>query len=350
MAKRNEDRHGRGGYRRDRDRADDRGYMDRAGDEVRSWFGDDDAEYRRRMDEQRDRQRENYDVRDRDRSPASHGNRPANWERPEGWRDRSRDDARFSDWGRTWGPSDSDRSRSSYSGRESGDWNRERDRDRGWSERGGYRGVSGDDDLRRSYDSGSHDWRGSERSREWQTPRPDWSTRQSAFGRDERSEWGRNDWGSSDWSLRDEPSRADRPGNESRSAFGPYRGRGPKGYQRADNRILEDVCDRLTYSDVDAENIEVRVENGEVTLSGSVRDRADKRRAEDVAEEVSGVRDVHNNIRVQREDRGIGQSEKSTSSQPGTVLGVNPTADANTSSSTPASTAGTTDPNLRNRR
>jgi osmotically-inducible protein OsmY len=43
------------GYRRA-----DRGLVDRAGDEVRSWFGDEEAERRRRMDE---RERE----RDRDR-------------------------------------------------------------------------------------------------------------------------------------------------------------------------------------------------------------------------------------------------------------------------------------------
>lgn len=36
-------------YRRDYD--DDRGFFDRAGDEVRSWFGDEEAERRRRMDE-----------------------------------------------------------------------------------------------------------------------------------------------------------------------------------------------------------------------------------------------------------------------------------------------------------
>lgn len=34
---------------------EDRGMFERAGDEVRSWFGDDDAERRRRMDERRDR-------------------------------------------------------------------------------------------------------------------------------------------------------------------------------------------------------------------------------------------------------------------------------------------------------
>jgi len=37
-----------------RDDSDDRGFFDRAGDEVRSWFGDEDAERRRRMDERED--------------------------------------------------------------------------------------------------------------------------------------------------------------------------------------------------------------------------------------------------------------------------------------------------------
>jgi hypothetical protein len=124
--------------------------------------------------------------------------------------------------------------------------------------------------------------------------------------------------------------------DDGRMEFGPQRwGRGPKGYQRSDNRILEDVCDRLTYSDVDAENIEVTVTGGEVTLAGSVNNRWDKRRAEDVAEEVSGVRDVHNNIRVSRGDRGIGQSDTSASSQPGTVLGVNPTASSSITNTPP---------------
>lgn len=39
------------GYRRPSDYDDDRGFFDRAGDEVRSWFGDDEAERRRRWDE-----------------------------------------------------------------------------------------------------------------------------------------------------------------------------------------------------------------------------------------------------------------------------------------------------------
>lgn len=42
-----------GPYRRYYDRDDDRGWMDRAGDEVASWFGDDDAEVRRRDEAER---------------------------------------------------------------------------------------------------------------------------------------------------------------------------------------------------------------------------------------------------------------------------------------------------------
>ena len=39
----------------DRDDRDERGFFDRAGDEVASWFGDEDAERRRRMDNRQDR-------------------------------------------------------------------------------------------------------------------------------------------------------------------------------------------------------------------------------------------------------------------------------------------------------
>jgi osmotically-inducible protein OsmY len=62
---------------------------------------------------------------------------------------------------------------------------------------------------------------------------------------------------------------------------------------------MEDVNDRLTdHWDLDATDIEVRVNNGEVTLSGSVDSRWAKRIAEDVAESVSGVKDVDNNLRI----------------------------------------------------
>ena len=81
-----------------------------------------------------------------------------------------------------------------------------------------------------------------------------------------------------------------------------YRGRGPKGYRRSDERIKEDVNDRLTdHPYLDAGDIVVAVKECEVTLSGTVDDRRDKRVAEDVAESVSGVKNVQNNLRVKEE-------------------------------------------------
>jgi hypothetical protein len=77
-----------------------------------------------------------------------------------------------------------------------------------------------------------------------------------------------------------------------------FAGRGPKNYTRSDERILEQVCERLTDNErIDASEIEVRVSNGEVTLLGEVDDRQTKRMAEDVAHGVRGVRDVHNQLR-----------------------------------------------------
>ncbi len=84
-----------------------------------------------------------------------------------------------------------------------------------------------------------------------------------------------------------------------RAGYGPFRGVGPKGYQRSDSRVLEDVCEALFFDgDVDACEIEVRVKDGEVSLAGTVSDRRQKRRAEDVVERVAGVKDVHNALRV----------------------------------------------------
>lgn len=84
-----------------------------------------------------------------------------------------------------------------------------------------------------------------------------------------------------------------------RRAEGEHRGKGPRGYQRADERIEEDVNDRLSEDPyLDASGIEVSVTSSEVTLSGQVARRADKRRAEDCAESVSGVTNVQNNLRI----------------------------------------------------
>jgi hypothetical protein len=79
-----------------------------------------------------------------------------------------------------------------------------------------------------------------------------------------------------------------------------HRGKGPRGYQRADTRIEEDVNERLTDdARLDATDVRVSVGGGEVTLDGTVDSREAKHHAERLAEDVSGVRHVQNNIRVQ---------------------------------------------------
>jgi hypothetical protein len=81
---------------------------------------------------------------------------------------------------------------------------------------------------------------------------------------------------------------------------GRFAGRGPRGYQRSDERIREGVCDALLEADdVDASDIEVTVAAGEVTLQGTVRDRSMKRLAEDLVDGVQGVQQVHNQLRIQ---------------------------------------------------
>ncbi len=102
----------------------------------------------------------------------------------------------------------------------------------------------------------------------------------------------------------------DKAGDEIASWFGDddaerrrwadkHRGHGPKGYVRSSERIHEDVCDRLSDDPmVDARDIEVEVSGTEVTLSGTVPTRDQRRRAEAVADGVPGVGHVQNNTRV----------------------------------------------------
>nr|WP_295108197.1 BON domain-containing protein [uncultured Caulobacter sp.] len=123
-----------------------------------------------------------------------------------------------------------------------------------------------------------------------------------SFGPDRRHEEERS------WfdRARDEVSSwmGDQDALHRRQEDGAHRGRGPKGYRRSDERIREDVSDRLTDDSwLNASDIEVAVLDGDVTLTGSVRSREDKKRAEALAESVTGVDNVQNNLRI---DRGTG--------------------------------------------
>jgi hypothetical protein len=102
------------------------------------------------------------------------------------------------------------------------------------------------------------------------------------FQRDQRS------GGSSDWRQ-----------SWDRAMQGPFAGRGPRGYRRSDERILEDVCELLLHHDqIDASQMEVDVRDGEVYLRGLADSGHVRRLAEEVVEGVSGVRDVRNELRV----------------------------------------------------
>jgi hypothetical protein len=80
---------------------------------------------------------------------------------------------------------------------------------------------------------------------------------------------------------------------------GPFAGRGPRGYRRSDQTIFEEVCERLTaHGYIDATEIDVDVRQGIVTLAGTARDRRQKRLAEETIENVAGVQDVQNGLRL----------------------------------------------------
>jgi osmotically-inducible protein OsmY len=130
------------------------------------------------------------------------------------------------------------------------------------------------------------------------------------------------------WEDREEREYADDYGTAMRRSVGAsMRGRddderfggnvGQEGYTRSDDRIREDVNEALTQDDhVDTTHVEVIVHNGEVTLTGTIEDRPMKRLAEDVAERIVGVRDVHNHLRIRGNPKledAVGRFETETS-------------------------------------
>jgi hypothetical protein len=57
----------------------------------------------------------------------------------------------------------------------------------------------------------------------------------------------------------------------SRSAAAGYAGVGPKGYRRSDQRVREEICERLLLDPyLDASNVAVAVSKGRVSLKGTV--------------------------------------------------------------------------------
>lgn len=95
----------------------------------------------------------------------------------------------------------------------------------------------------------------------------------------------------------------------SRSNLIDHRGKGPKGYSRADSQIKEDVCEALYRSSVvDASEMLVRVEKGHVILQGFAQNRDQKKFAEETIEHVPGVVDVFNELLL-KSDRPLSTGE-----------------------------------------
>jgi hypothetical protein len=174
---------------------------------------------------------------------------------------------------------------------------------------------------------GRGDWRREPERGDYST-HGDWG-RQGAWGTfgnrpdfDREAEWrGYGRRGEADWGYGGARSYSGGMGSFSggmglygeRGWRGRFTGRGPKSWQRSDERIREDINERLTdHPDIDAYEIDVQVKNGEVILTGMVDDRYTKRLAEDVVENVSGVREVQNQLRVQSQfagqEQGSGRS------------------------------------------
>lgn len=78
-------------------------------------------------------------------------------------------------------------------------------------------------------------------------------------------------------------------------------GRAPKGYRRSDERIREDICERImARGDIDAGEVSIDVASGRVTLEGAVEERWMKYAIEDIADRCHGVEDIDNRVRVVR--------------------------------------------------
>jgi osmotically-inducible protein OsmY len=105
--------------------------------------------------------------------------------------------------------------------------------------------------------------------------------------------------------------------------------RGPKGWQRTDERLKDDICERLYHTrHIDSSEVTVDVKDGKVTLEGTVPQRGMKHALEDLIDACPGVKDIDNRVRVSPEGGGS-QSPMG----PGTSSGVGGTSGSTSGSS-----------------
>lgn len=90
---------------------------------------------------------------------------------------------------------------------------------------------------------------------------------------------------------------------DARRDFGDERNRryppGPKGYRRSDERLKEDISERLMVAyHIDSSEVTVEVQGAKVTLDGTVPSRHMKHAIEDLVDGCPGVLDIDNRVRV----------------------------------------------------
>lgn len=172
-----------------------------------------------------------------------------------------------------------------------------------------------DDDRRygRKYDrdadmGGSH-WSGAS-GRGGMMGRPPWADGRSFAGNDfDRSGGSR---GSDMGFASPYHQQAEHEQRERERERGPHYGKGPKGYKRSDARILDDVCEAIAdQGHIDASDVEVKVEEGVVILTGTVGLRHQKRALEMLVENCRGVDEVRNELRLRRE-RDRNEADRAT--------------------------------------
>ncbi|MBX5463790.1 MAG: BON domain-containing protein [Steroidobacteraceae bacterium] len=102
---------------------------------------------------------------------------------------------------------------------------------------------------------------------------------------------------------RDAPDWADPSGFHAVHGLqAPHVRRGPKGYRRSDERILEEIYLQLLRAPhIDSSDVSVEVHEGGATLTGTVPERRMKHAVEDAAYHTWGVEHVDNRIRVRRQ-------------------------------------------------
>ena len=107
---------------------------------------------------------------------------------------------------------------------------------------------------------------------------------------------------SGDYRSVDGPSRSWRDRAGAFFSPGPHRERHAERRGPSDRVLWAVIVERLEDERrLDLRDVDVIVEDREVTLNGTVRRKEDKRRIEDIAD-IEGIRHVQNNLRVR--DRG----------------------------------------------